>query len=125
MKTHLFSITTTIILLLLNFSLYAQNSDITTLINKANTGDASAQNELGICYAKGKGVTEDLNEAIKWYRKAAEQGHAEAQNKVGNYYFDGKGGLPQDYVEAVKWYKKAAEQGEADAQYSLGVRYYF
>ena len=124
MKTHLFSITTTIILLLLNFSLYAQNSDITTLINKANTGDASAQNELGICYAKGKGVTEDLNEAIKWYRKAAEQGHAEAQNKVGNYYFDGKGGLPQDYVEAVKWYRKAAVQGNNDAIHSLAKCYY-
>lgn len=74
MKTHLFSITTTIILLLFSFSLRAQNSDINTLTNKANAGDASAQNELGICYAKGKGVTKNLNEAIKWYRKAAEQG---------------------------------------------------
>ena len=81
-------------MLFLSFFLYAQNSDITTLINKANAGDASTQNELGICYGNGKGVTKDLNEAIKWYRKVADQGHAEAQNKVGNYYFFGWGGLP-------------------------------
>ena len=65
MKTHLSLITTAITFLLLNFSLYAQNGDITSLINKANAGDANAQNELGICYANGKGVTKDLNEAIK------------------------------------------------------------
>tara|TARA_Y100000588_G_C13824654_1_gene740888 strand:+ start:510 stop:737 length:228 start_codon:yes stop_codon:yes gene_type:complete len=29
---------------------------------------------LGVMYDKGKGVTQDYQEAMKWYRKAAEQG---------------------------------------------------
>ena len=52
---------------------------------------------------------------MKWYTKAAEQGHASAQYNLGVMYDTGKGAL-QDYKEAVKWYTKAAEQGHANAQ---------
>ena len=48
-------------------------------------------------------------EAIKWYRKAAEQGHVEAQYNLGNMYFRGET-VKQDRLEAIKWYKKVAEQ---------------
>jgi uncharacterized protein len=37
----------------------------------------NAQYNLGVMYAIGQGVPEDDAEAVKWYRKAAEQGHAE------------------------------------------------
>ena len=30
-------------------------------------------------YANGRGVSKDYKEAIKWYRRAGEQGNAEAQ----------------------------------------------
>ena len=46
-------------------------------------GDAEAQFLLGFMYAKGRGVLEDDKEAVKWFRKAAEQGHAEAQFNLG------------------------------------------
>jgi len=62
-------------------------------------------------------------EAVKWYRKAAEQGNAKAQVNLGVMYYEGKG-VTQDYQEAVKWYRKAAEQGLAGAQYNLGNGYY-
>ena len=58
-------------------------------------------------------------EAVKWYRKAAEQGHADAQTYLGYCYKSGQG-VPKDYSEAVKWYRKAAEQGNASAQNNLG-----
>ncbi|MEX4218568.1 sel1 repeat family protein, partial [Haemophilus influenzae] len=61
-------------------------------------------------------------EAVKWYRKAAEQGYADAQLNLGNMYAKGLG-VKQDDVEAVKWYRKAAEQGDADAQALLGFAY--
>ncbi|MGR5554634.1 tetratricopeptide repeat protein, partial [Vibrio alfacsensis] len=61
-------------------------------------------------------------EAVKWYRKAAEQGHASAQCNLGVMYAKGDGVLEND-KEAVKWYRKAAEQGDADAQFNLGVMY--
>ena len=46
-----------------------------TLQKKAEAGDASAQFNLGLRYAQGRGVPYDEKEALKWYRKAAEQGH--------------------------------------------------
>ena len=42
---------------------------------RAEAGDANAQLLLGVMYDHGKGVLEDDKEAVKWYRKAAEQGH--------------------------------------------------
>ena len=76
-------------------------------------------------FKKGQNAfdNEDYYEAVKWYRKAAEQGHAFAQTNLGLCYEEGKG-VSQDYYEAVKWYRKAAEQGQADAQHNLGVCYY-
>ena len=68
-------------------------------------------------YTKG-----DYPQAVKWFRKAAEQGNSFAQFNLGQIYTQGKG-VPQDYAEAVKWWRKAAEQGNAPAQYNLGVMY--
>jgi len=73
-------------------------------------------------HQNGKGVTQDYSEAVKWYRKAAEQGNSTGQFLLGGMYTQGKG-VSQDYSEAVKWYRKAAEQGNADAQGHLGASY--
>ena len=37
----------------------------------AEQGDASAQNNLGFMYGKGRGVTQDYVQAHKWYNLAA------------------------------------------------------
>jgi len=47
---------------------------------KAVKGDAKAQYTLGFFYDNGTGVEKDEKEAVKWYRKAAEQNFAEAQH---------------------------------------------
>lgn len=48
--------------------------------------------------------------AVKWYRRAAEQGNAEAQGNLGLMYLDGKGVL-QDNIRAYIWLHTAASQG--------------
>ena len=53
--------------------------DIETLRKAAEQGDADAQTALGMRYYTGDGVPKDYAEAVKWYHKAAEQGHAIAQ----------------------------------------------
>jgi len=63
-----------------------------------------------------------LDEAVTWFRKAAEQGLADAQFNLALMYWKGYG-LPQDYIKAVAWYQKAARQGFTNAQYNLGVMY--
>jgi len=71
----------------------------------------------------GQGVPQDVAEAVKWYRLAADQGYAMAQYNLGVMYDNGQG-VPQDDAEALKWYRLAADQGQADAQFNLGVMYY-
>ena len=61
-----------------------------------------------MCYESGQGVVKDLAEAVKWYRKAAEQGNDVAQVILGTCYEDGKG-VVKDLTEAEKWYRKATE----------------
>ena len=73
-------------------------------------------------YDTGEGVPQDDAEAVIWYRRAAEQGHAGAQYSLGRMYDIGRG-APEDDAEAVRWFRLAAEQGHAGAQYSLGLMY--
>lgn len=62
----------------------------------------------------------DETEAVKWYRKAAEQGVAIAQVDLAKCYVEGKG-VTNNYEEAVKWYRRAAEQGYDEAQFELAA----
>ena len=88
----------------------------------AERGDASAQNNLGVMYAMGRGVAQDHALAAHWYRLAAEQGDARAQYNLGFMYADGRG-VPRDHAKAVKWYRLAADHGDAGAQNNLGFMY--
>lgn len=85
-------------------------------------GDAVAQYNLGIMYQNGQGVQQNNEEAVKWYRLAADQGYANAQNNLGGMYQNGHG-VPQDYKEAMKWHRLAADQGNAVAQFHVGMSY--
>jgi len=73
-------------------------------------------------YHRGKGVPQDYAKAVKWYRTAAEQGHAFAQFSLGGTYHTGKG-VSKDVAEAMKWYRKAADQGLEQGQIVLGMMY--
>ena len=60
--------------------------------------------------------------AVKWYRKAAEQGHVRAQFYLGLICERGIGAerLGRDRAEAEKWIKKAAEHGYGPAMCWMG-----
>ena len=86
---------------------------IDELVHIAESGNADAQFNLGICYEKGKGVNVDFAEADKWfckaaakYKKDAEQDDSYAQYHLAICYEYGYG-VMQDYEEAVKWYRKS------------------
>jgi TPR repeat protein len=88
----------------------------------AEQGDAYTQFSLGVMYLEGRGVPQDDQTAVTWYRRAAEQGDAAAQTNLGWMYANGRG-VPQDDKTAVTWYRRAAEQGVAKAQTFLGGMY--
>ncbi len=73
-----------------------------------------AQCGLGLMYAEGKGVPQDYQEAVRWYRLSAEQGEAGAQFNLGVMYAKGQG-LPKDDVLAHMWMNLAAAKGVKEA----------
>ena len=48
----------------------------------ANLGVDFAQYKLALMYENGNGIEKDMNQAIYWYKKSAEQGDEDAQNKL-------------------------------------------
>ena len=92
--------------------LSAQNN-LDTVRQAAEQGDATAQFNLGVMYAKGEGVPQDDAEAVQWYRLAAEQGHAEAQGTLGAMYMNGQG-VPQDDETAHVWLNVAASRSTGE-----------
>ena len=88
------------------------------LVNIIADGDAEQLNELGIKYSDGDAIPKDMNKAIEYFKKAAEQGDANAQFNLALHYHNGEG-LAQDISKAIEWYTKAAEQGNSGAQLSL------
>jgi S1-C subfamily serine protease len=67
-------------------------------------------------------MAQDYVQAVKWFRKAAEQNYDVAQGALGACYGYGVG-VAKDEAEAVKWYRKAAQQNYDAAQWALGVCY--
>lgn len=80
------------------------------------------QLKLGERYAYGRGVRRNDEEAIKWFRLAAEQGNAEAQYKLA-IMLDKGFGTSTNHTEALVWYKRAADQGHASAENNIGNLY--
>jgi TPR repeat protein len=66
-------------------------------------------------YEFGEGVPENDAEAVKWYRKAADQGHAKAQSNLGVMYYNGDG-VPENHVRAYVWLSMAKTQGYESAK---------
>jgi hypothetical protein len=85
----------------------------------AEKGNTIAQHNLGVSYFQGEGVAKDLKEAEKWFRLAAEKGHAPAQSSLGLMKL-----MSKDYKEALKWVQLSADQGYAPSQVNLGIMYY-
>ncbi len=97
----------------------APQPDVSTLLKEAAAGDAHAQLNLGAAYDNGIGVKRDLDKALHWYQKAAEQGLAEAQFNLAHLLVAEE----LSAVAAAEWMLKAAEQGLPDAEYLMGVIY--
>ncbi len=62
----------------------AQTPEADALRVRAEAGDAEAQVNLAFMYTAGLGThPQDDAEAMRWYRLAADQGHAGAQYNLG------------------------------------------
>lgn len=84
----------------------------------ARSGNADAEELIGIMYAMGLGVKQDYQRAFDWYLRSAMKGHPGAQSGVGWYYELGLGMPAPDLVRAYMWYVLSAIGGDPDAAIS-------
>ena len=89
------------------------------LIPAARSGNADAEELIGVMYAMGLGVERDDIRAFEWYLRSAMKGHPGAQSGVGWYYEIGRGMPAPDLIRAYMWYVLSAIGGDPDAAISL------
>lgn len=85
----------------------------------ARSGNAEAEELIGVMYALGLGVDQDYVRAFDWYLRSAMKGHAGAQSGVGWYYETGLGLPAPDLVRAFLWYQLSTIGGDPDAAISV------
>ena len=88
------------------------------LLPAARSGNADAEELIGVMYAMGLGVKRDDMRAFEWYLRSAMKGHPGAQSGVGWYYEVGRGMPAPDLVRAYMWYVLSAIGGDPDAAIS-------
>ena len=88
------------------------------LLPAARSGNADAEELIGIMYAMGLGVERDDVRAFEWYLRSSMKGHPGAQSGVGWYYEIGRGLPAPDLVRAYTWYGLSAIGGDPDAAIS-------
>lgn len=78
---------------------------------RAELGDPYEQVALATRYATGEDVPQDYSMAVRWFTRAAEQGHVGAQDALGTYYWVGRG-VPKDVTRAYFWSILARASGK-------------
>lgn len=91
-------------------------------LSLANQNDAKACYNLGLMYQDGDGVTKSMDEAVKWYSKAAGLNFKEAQYTLASLVFQ-RQIQSISYPQAVAYYEQAAKQGHVKSQLNLGMLY--
>ncbi len=90
------------------------------LRSAALQGDPAAAYEVAVRFAEGKGVPANLDEAAKWYDRAARGGIVPAIFRLGTLYEKGVS-VKKDVDAARRYYLTAAERGNAKAMHNLAV----
>ena len=88
------------------------------LLPAARSGNADAEELIGVMYAMGLGVERDDIRAFDWYLRASLKGHPGAQSGIGWYYEVGRGMPQPDLIRAYTWYVLSAIGGDPDAAIS-------
>src|SRR5678815_3092634 len=81
------------------------------IVDQAIAGDAGAQDTVGQLFHHGIEVERNPAEALRWFKLAAEQGHAVGQRHVAIALERDNRELP----DARKWLERAAANGDVEA----------
>jgi TPR repeat protein len=84
----------------------------------ADLGDPQAEVHVGWMYYTGRGLLPDVEEARRWYLRAAESG-----SPMGQFYLARLAASQGKSEEALSWFERAAEQEYGPALFRLGLAY--
>ena len=92
-------------------------------LDRAEKNELAAMYALGQAYEQGWGVKQEFQEAKRWYRNAANAGHAEAMCRLAAMYEHETGATVQSekahqwyQTQAREWYRQAANLGNQEAK---------
>lgn len=88
------------------------------LLRAAEGGDPEVQCAVAEAYFHGRGTATNLEEAVAWYQKAADQGLAGAEASMGLCKLRGWG-CEVNPDEAATWFLRAAKQGHLGSMNDL------
>lgn len=88
----------------------------------AHNGIPEAMHGLAFMYSKGFGINKDNDQALYWYKKAAEFGDLRAIKNLAAGYMEEQFG-EIDYLRAINWLEKAKDAGDPDAINTLSTIY--
>lgn len=79
------------------------------LTQRAQAGDIACQFSLGYMYANGKGMQQNDQEAVYWYRRSAQGGYAKGLIAMAEAFDLGRG-VKQNHIAAYVLAKAAADK---------------
>jgi localization factor PodJL len=88
----------------------------------ALAGDAGAAYEIALRFVEARGVSANLEEAARWFERAASKGLTPAQFRYASMLEKGQG-VKKDLTAAQKLYIAAAGKGHAKAIHNLAGLY--
>ena len=74
----------------------------------AQAGDGPAQNNVGQLYRDGRGVPQDLPQAVYWFSLSAAAGYIEGMKNLAHAYAAGEGVAPNE--ELAAYWQQLAQQ---------------
>lgn len=93
---------------------------VAEFLRKSDQNAAEAMNQLGIRYARGRGVAKNYGVALKWFRRSALAGYPPAMANLGILYQMGEG-RRRNYRKAYAWVRAALAFGVPEADHDATV----
>ena len=97
---------------------WAEYASLSDLMQKADSGDAVAQRDLGLVYVE----IEDFENALKWLRMAVNEGDGIAQYNLARLYHFAQG-VDKNVQQAIHYYELSAKQGNFKAINNIAYIY--
>jgi TPR repeat protein len=79
---------------------------------------------LGVAYLKGQGVDQNIDEAVRYTKTAADNNDLIALDTMGYFYKNGIGNIVKDACKANEFYKRSSDLGSAAGMFSLAIVYF-